>query len=241
MGGRKMNQDVVKGNLDLSGIATASGGAYQDVKVQGIGKIHGDVECVLCDIEGVSEVIGSIKAERATIRGKAKVRGSVSADYIAVEGSSTVEGDCRGHDIQVRGKTRVTGGIFAEKILVEGMMQVGGSCEAESFRSDGMFTIEELLTADKVFIRLEHHSRVKEIGGEEIRVERGNRRGMIRRTPCLTVESIEGDEIYLEHTKAKTVRGNNVTLGPSTQVDIVEYHTELKTIGNAKVGASRQL
>ncbi|MFB5190361.1 polymer-forming cytoskeletal protein [Alicyclobacillus fastidiosus] len=271
-----MSENTVRPNLDLSGVGSATGGLYHDVKVQGIGKVHGDIDCIRCDIEGVSEILGHVRAEVVHVRGKAKVqgdlfandidvegatsvagkceaqqklrirgrvsvRGDVSGDVVMVEGINTVEGDCRGQDVKVRGKARVSGSIFAEEVFLEGVMRVGGSCETETFRSDGTFVIDGLLTADRIFVRLERKSRVKEIGGEEIRVERGNWSRFLNRSRRLTADVIEGDEIYLEHTKARVVRGNHVTLGPSTQVDLVEYFSDLKTIGNAKVGASKKL
>lgn len=268
--------ETVRTNLDLSGVGAASGGLYQDVRVQGIGKVHGNLDCIHCDIEGVSTVHGNIHAESVNIRGKAKVQGEITsnqmmiegsatvsgkceakhkltihgkanmgadlvADVLVIDGSNRVDGDCRAHDIKVRGRTTISGGVFAEDIFMHGTMHVGGSCEVETFRSDGTFEIAGLLTADKVFIRLERSSSVKEIGGEEIRVEKGRGMSFLNRLRHLTVESIEGDDIYLEHTKAKLVRGNNVVLGPSAIVERVEYHTEFRKTGNAKVGSSAKI
>ena len=39
----------------------------------------------------------------------------------------------------------------------------------------------------------------------------------------LCAETIEGDEIYLEYTKAKVIRGNNVTIGEGCEIELVEY------------------
>jgi cytoskeletal protein CcmA (bactofilin family) len=268
--------DSVRHNLDLSGVGSASGGEYQDVRVQGIGKVHGDLDCVHCDIVGVSEILGRIQADTVNIHGKAKIQGDVIAnqiliegatsvagqcearqkltihgrakvgggingDVIIIDGSNRVDGDCKGHDIKVRGRTVISGGITAEDIFMHGTMHVGGSCEAETFRSDGTFEIAGLLTADKVYIRLERSSRVKEIGGEEIRVEKGRGFSLFQRTRHLNVESIEGDDVYLENTKAKVVRGNKVILGPSCNVERVEYHTEFRKAGTAKIGSSAKI
>ncbi len=41
--------------------------------------------------------------------------------------------------------------------------------------------------------------------------------------PVLTAELIEGDVIELTNTKAKTVRGNKVKIGPNCQIETVEY------------------
>ena len=41
-------------------------------------------------------------------------------------------------------------------------------------------------------------------------------------------ESVEGDDIYLEYTTAKVVRGNTVRLGAGCKIDLVEYKTSLE-------------
>lgn len=37
---------------------------------------------------------------------------------------------------------------------------------------------------------------------------------------------IEGDDIYLENTKADIVRGNKVKIGPGCQIGVVEYRDD---------------
>jgi len=39
----------------------------------------------------------------------------------------------------------------------------------------------------------------------------------------LPINLIEGDEIYLEYTTAKAVRGKNVTIGRGCNIELVEY------------------
>ncbi|WAH37361.1 polymer-forming cytoskeletal protein [Alicyclobacillus dauci] len=263
-------------DLDLSGVGSASGGVYEDVRVEGVGKVHGDIQCNRCDVQGVSEIAGSVRANSVVIRGKAKVMGDVTADRVRVEGMThvsgtcngqqkvdvrgkvsigrdivgdvividgmnRVEGDCRGTNVNIRGRTRIAGGLFAEDVLLEGAATIGGSCESETFRCDGSFSIEGLLNSGRVLIRLERNSTVTEIGGGEIRVERGRGSGFLSRNRRLKVDVIEGDDIYLEHTTAKIVRGNHVTLGPAAEVDRVEYRSQFRKLGGGKAGEAKQV
>ena len=39
----------------------------------------------------------------------------------------------------------------------------------------------------------------------------------------LVTDTIEGDDIYVEYTTAKTVRGNNVRIGDGCDIGLVEY------------------
>ena len=54
----------------------------------------------------------------------------------------------------------------------------------------------------------------------------------------LTADTIEGDTIYLENTRAKVVRGANVTIGTDCSIDLVEYSATMT--GSAGIVASRK-
>ena len=57
----------------------------------------------------------------------------------------------------------------------------------------------------------------------------------------LTVDIIEGDDIYLENTHAKVVRGNNITLGPGCEIELVEYKNDFKQDKEAEIGTHRKI
>lgn len=52
----------------------------------------------------------------------------------------------------------------------------------------------------------------------------------------LEVETIEGDEIDLEGTKAELVRGKTVVIGAGCEIERVEYSGALTVDKAAKVG-----
>jgi cytoskeletal protein CcmA (bactofilin family) len=188
-------------DLNLSGIGSASGGTYEDVRVQGIGKIHGDIDCVRCKVEGIVNVCGGIKAQTVHIQGKGNVEGNVAAGEVKIEGDITV----------------------------------AGNCEAESFDAAGGFVVNGLVSADQVSIRLYGSAKVRDIGGESIRVMKGHRFGLFSRFKKLSAETVEGDDVYLEYTKAKVVRGNRVHIGPGCEIDLVEYRGEFRQDEDARV------
>jgi cytoskeletal protein CcmA (bactofilin family) len=104
--------------------------------------------------------------------------------------------------------------------------------EAEVFLAKGSFTIGGLLNAGQIDIILYGGCRAKEIGGEKITVKKPGIAHKLKRlifsyifrvNVDLQADVIEGDEIYLEHTYAKIVRGNNVTIGPGCDIEVVEY------------------
>ena len=56
-----------------------------------------------------------------------------------------------------------------------------------------------------------------------------------------STESIEGDEVYLEYTRTKVVRGNNVSIGPGCEVELVEYKNNFQQAKGAAVKDSKKI
>ena len=61
------------------------------------------------------------------------------------------------------------------------------------------------------------------------------------RNSGLSTNSIEGDDIYLEYTKAKAVRGNNIILGPGCEIELVEYKDNFKQDDTSEVETQRKI
>ena len=57
----------------------------------------------------------------------------------------------------------------------------------------------------------------------------------------LTTSVIEGDDIYLEATTAKIVRGNNVTIGSDCNIELVEYRNTITVAPDSKVNEQRDI
>ena len=125
-------------------------------------------------------------------------------------------------------------------------MKVNSNCEAENFNLKGVFNIEETLNADDITVKLYGPSETKEIGGSKIHVQKGGDNKLMELLTAilsplnfykahLKAETIEGDDVYLEHTTAQVVRGNTVTIGEGCEIDLVEYRTYFKKTPGASV------
>ncbi|GMA51462.1 hypothetical protein GCM10025857_28190 [Alicyclobacillus contaminans] len=196
-----------KPNLHLSGVGSASGGQYEDVSIEGVGKVHGDVECTEFRLEGVGTVNGSLRA-----------------NLVELEGKATVKGD-----------------IAAETVRMEGYIKVTGDCDAESFTATGILRADGLLNADRISIALHGHSHVQQMGGSEILVKRIRKGRWFRSGRHLEVDIVEGDNVHLEATRARIVRGNSVVIGSGCEVEMVEYRQSLDIASDASVAEQRKL
>jgi len=211
-------------NLSITGTGSATGGVFNKVKIVGEGKISGGIECQYLRCVGTSEIIGSVKAETLSVQGVADIRGQLAVQSAKVYGETKVDGSIAGNTVELRGNTIVK-----------------GNCEAEQLSLDGQFAIDGLLNGGTVKLRIHDECRAAEIGGGTIRVGKLGKLTFLRMmfktpaSPRLTADTIEGDDIYLEHTHADIVRGNRVTIGPGCQIKTVEYKTEYNQHKHAKV------
>jgi cytoskeletal protein CcmA (bactofilin family) len=218
-------------NLDINGVATASGGQYEQVNIEGVGKVEGDVRAASFRLNGVATVRGSVETERLESNGKLKIEGLLSA------GTSHMDG-----------YTDVLGSLSGEHVTSKGLLQIRGDCELERFDAEGGFVIDGLLNAGFVNVQLYGRAKTREIGCESIlvrKIAKSQWKEMLRKmfgksAAGLEAGTIEGDDVDLEYTAASVVRGNRVTLGPGCRIGRVEYRTELKKHPAAQVGEERK-
>jgi cytoskeletal protein CcmA (bactofilin family) len=243
----KQNQS----DLKIYGKNSVPGGTFNDVIIAGEGKINGDLVCSVFKIHGDSKVDGSVKTISAKINGRTMIKGNLEADEFKINGSCEVGGNVSVKEIKVSGENITRGMLSAEKVEIRGRIKIEKDCNAEIFNSKGGFTINGLLNAGEIDIDLYAPCSAKEIGGEKINIKRGNTFSLrnlitslfpaINLRDELITDSIEGDDIYLEWTKTKVVRGNNIVIGPGCEVDLVEYKKSFQQDKDSNVKSNKKV
>jgi cytoskeletal protein CcmA (bactofilin family) len=237
-------------DLVIAGAGSAAGGSYHLVKVSGNGELSGNVNCVDLRIYGKANIDGNVTAKSTQISGTANIIGDLRSERVKIQGSAEVNGDMTCNDMKLHGNTKVKGNLVGEEIKIEGGTTIAGDCEAEEFFIKGGFSIGGLLNAGNIEIHLYGGCHAKEIGGEKIKVKKPGIAFNLKKLILtylfqinvgLVTDSIEGDEIYLEHTKAKVVRGNNVTIGPGCEIELVEYKNSFDCDKGSKVNENQKV
>lgn len=240
-----------KGNLIIAGSGTASGGDYVSVHINGSGRIGGDISCEDFVVNGSAQLKGALKAEKVKISGSAGISGDAQIGEVKVSGSANVGAlICR--QLHISGDVHADGDVKGEEIRVSGSLHTQKNLDAECLAVKGIFDVEGLVNAETIEATLYHsRSRAAEIGCRNITVRRGtgSRIGSALAglflpnalQPLLETETIEGDEIRLENTHAKVVRGTRVVLGKGCEVGLVEYKEEFEKSDDARVGESRKV
>jgi cytoskeletal protein CcmA (bactofilin family) len=243
-----VENDVLR-HLTVNGTGITSGGSFNKVKIRGEGTINGDLHCVQWKVFGTADVNGLVKAKSIDIFGQANMRGNVETETMKIFGEADINGIVTINDFNLRGAVHMKEKLVGGHIHGYGELKIEKDCEADSISLKGVVTIGQTLNAEKVDLYLHFEdSRIPEIGGEIIRVRKSkafNVLNFLKRfrhdSAKLVAESIEGDEIYLEYTKAKVVRGKEVTIGPGCEIDLVEYQTSFQQDEKAKVLESKKI
>lgn len=233
-------------NITISGAGRIEGGVYGTVKIAGSGRVVGDLTAEEFKAAGSAKVEGNLKAQRFEAAGSFRCEGNLEVEEGEAAGSCKVTGRIKAQELKLAGAVQAQG-ITGGYLRAGGSLSVAENVEVETFRLTGAFEIGGLLSADRVEVELEGRSKAQEIGGEKILVRAGQRNlgGILSSalafffgsgTPKeLTVETVEGDEVELEATQARLVRGGKVKIGPGCRIERVEYSESLEVAPGAVV------
>lgn len=202
----------------------------RNVNIEGIGKISAG-EYDIINVEGVGNINGDIKASRLIVEGVLKCNGIIEADEMNIEGVITLNKSVR-----------------VKKLKIEGVVnQKKDKIEADTIYCEGTLNSEGEISADKIVV--EGHISAPEIYGEYIKIDNNsllnkdvhlnifgfgfhNKRGK----DYSYVDVMEATTIELINVKAKSVRGNNVSIGPNCVIEEIECDGALSIDSRAKVG-----
>jgi len=228
-------------NLIINGSGDYPGGHYEKISIRGEGKIVNNVECAAFHVYGTSEIVENATAGSVKILGEAEIKGNMEAEETLIMGTMAIGGNAILKKIKIFGTLDVEGRLGGEEANIKGSISVNGDVEYEKFDSSGGFEIKGMLNADTIKVALRFgESRAEEIGGGKITIKRKRNSllPLVGEEGTLTAKIIEGDEIYLENTKASTVRGNKVHIGSGCTIGLVEYKNDFTQDSNATIKSS---
>jgi cytoskeletal protein CcmA (bactofilin family) len=238
-------------NLTITGDGGAGGGRYEHVRITGNGSVTGAVECDRLHTIGQSVFHHQMKARRVHVTGEALFRMNLHVqESISLTGTVNVHEDLTFNQLRCGGMIHVRGRVSGEEMLLRGQLSVGSDFSAEKLRASGTVNVGGLLNAGSIELRMYGPCSAAEIGGDRITVRLPRLQMFLQRwfgrrfgpgEPVLTVETIEGDDIELEHTHAGIVRGNRVKIGEGCRIGLVEYRTALDISGQPVIREKRRL
>lgn len=237
-------------NLVIDGAGTVNGElTAEDIEINGVGKFKDKVTAKSIVINGAGKFLEDTKCEEIDVEGSGTFKGNLEVNELQVSGSSKVEKMVQGDMAHIEGALVALDGASFDKVTVDGAFKTLKSLEVEEINCNGILSIGEELNGEKIIITLKGASKIGTIGGHEIKVRKGSFYGntqifsMIKglfsgessNYDGLTCVEIEGDEIDVEYTKAKIVRGCNVVIGDKCEIGKVEYSESIIASPSAKI------
>ncbi|WP_019121659.1 hypothetical protein, partial [Brevibacillus massiliensis] len=230
----------------------SAGGVYGKVKITGEGYVEGDLDCLELGCTGVADIKGNFRAADVSVRGVMTVAGNTQANKAVINGQADFDGEADVKEMRCNGVANFKKNLAGEEVRIWGSVSVQGNCEAERFLVKGSFATRGLLNAGNIDVQMYWPCQAAEIGGERITVKKSTSlKNMLKSIwglfqsdppqPKLTAEVVEGDEIYLEHTEAKIVRGNHITIGPGCEIELVEYKQSFQQAKGTQVHHSKEI
>ena len=221
-------------DLKINGMMTLPGGTFNSIKINGRLTFAGDFTCTDLLVNGLMTTEGTAKAAKVKINGSANFNKDVEFDSMNVMGKSLIDGNLKINELKVEGQVRISKSLSADSVNLTGMLNVNENLNSETFKTKGSFTVDGMLNSGDIEIELYGKSSANEIGGEKIRVCKGSKNYINKLIKSLfssfnffdiklVTNVIEGDEIYLEYTKAKIVRGDRIEIGPGCEIESVEF------------------
>ncbi len=245
----------IEGDVDANLIKTAGSCRIEgdvkakELKTAGSCRVSGDVRAERMKTAGSCAIEGDVHADEVKIAGTQTIEGSLKAKEITSAGSLKVAEDVEAEKFLSRGGFEIGGLLSAEEIKIElggGKVTEIGGTRIEVRRRGGAFW--GWRRAPRVHIHLERgpeglsetlESIFEELGhiGEEVEraVGLGQAFGWSRGSGYLEADTIEGDEIFLENTRARVVRGKKVQIGEGCEIELIEYSESLEIAPGAQV------
>ncbi|WP_219833896.1 hypothetical protein [Paenibacillus sp. R14(2021)] len=220
-------------DLQIAGIGHAGGGDYYSVKMEGVCKVNGAIDCFTFTTSGMSTVEGGITA----------------SEQLEASGKFTCEGSVLSPAVKLEGHIHVHGSLCTEELQLGGYLKMKGSCETKKCKARGAFLVDGWLTGESIDLQLEGPGRAEGIRGGVISIKHVGSAKLLRVMKSLlpiwqarmNASLIEGDIIELEQTTAAVVRGRTVIIGPGCEIGRVEYSGDLIVHPLAQVGDRHQI
>lgn len=232
-------------DLIINGIGSSDGGECHIVTINGKGTIHNDISAEQIEVNGQGTFHGIVNTKKLEINGSATLDRIIHSEKLSIDGHATFKDNINTTKLRVAGFATIKGNVCGEDISIEGKTTIEGNCDSEQFKVLGPIKITGTLNAEDIAIEPKWKCEINEIGCRSITVkyEKDPFWNVIESliTTTLTVNTIEGDNIHLENTRAKIVRGKNIYIGKNCHIDLVEYTDTLNRSDDASVHTINQL
>ena len=181
----------------IKSVSTIGGGKYEELVIDGVVTVNGDLEAEVISVNGVVSFNGALESKSS----------------IKIEGVVTANDKLRAKLVDVNGVVTIHKDVEADHVTIHGVVTAKGQVSADLVESWGMFSAEEVV-GDKVIIHCDKKKKAT-IGGL-LRFGRDVHKELPK------VGTIEATEIDVDGIRANNLNGHNIVIGPNCVVENVD-------------------
>jgi cytoskeletal protein CcmA (bactofilin family) len=210
-------------NTTIDGVGSLYGGSYDEVSINGVGKLKDDIKANIINVNGVFKSKGRIEAGSFISDGVSRVHNDIKVKELKVDG--VLKARCRK--------------VEADSICCDGIMICSGEVSADNIDIDGQCSISELY-GDKVNIKFDLKTGSNAGISKYFKPFVNSYFGRPVSSSHSLVDTIECTDLEASHLKAKSIKAKNVTLGPDCIVDYLECDGNLEVHPSCKIGKTNR-
>ncbi len=215
--------------VTITGTGSINGCNCEVFKASGAAKVKGDMNADEASISGATKVTGNAKVGRLGASGSLKIGGDTEAKSLDLSGATKFNGKVKTDEIDSSGSTKFNGDVEAKDFVSSGSMKAKNVI-SDVFTASGGFKISGTLKGEEISLKPAGDCKVNKIEGGDILVETKSSSGVLSGllssigsgSGTLKSETIKGDDIYLENTRADLVQGDDVKIGPGCKIGRVK-------------------
>ena len=184
----------------IGGIGSVSGGEYDSIQIDGIGKLKGRIKANQISASGMSRSKGEIEASLLNINGIHKAKRIIKVREAAINGVLRLK----------------TASLHADKINCTGCLYCGRELSADQISIQGIFSISHI-----------YGDTVRLVSDETAHLPIGRKSRLFCRLlfgfripdGASRADYVECTELVASNTKFKTIHAGSVTLSQNCEVD----------------------
>lgn len=221
-------------NLQMSGLGKSEGGVFNEVRLEGVQRLYGNVQCLDFFSEGI------LKATAIECQNSFNLEG--------VGGMSSLKAP----NINTEGACRVKEAVIGQALHAEGYLSTGGVVKVETAQIVGKVKFKEAVEATKINLSFCAASSFDVISATEVKISRyldsdyyqmskGSGIFKRRRKYKMKGQLIEGETVEIEYCHVNAIYGDHIKIGPNCQINEVAYKESLEIHPNAVVKTVKQV
>lgn len=209
-------------DVKVVGKGTILGGEYDNITIDGAGKIEGHVDAKeTIKVLGTCKSKGSVRAKKIDLDGIAHFYGDLDSDILQIDGTLKCDQDMVSDEIKVKGSLSCQGDIKANSIKVSGMFKSGKEVQAETFECDGFCSFKE---ANVGSLKIDGYYSINTVHADDVSIKMAS--GILKALKIVKKADIDVCEcttIEAEGMNCAKLYARDVKLGPLCTVNYLEY------------------